>query len=242
MPPANHDHRNRSSALTSSVRKRVSASFSTVVPALYPSVMNNVRPSSKSSDACAVRPPRNATRAASATTPAPASTARWPENIVAISASRYASRASPMSTRSSREAAFNIRGDTSLSRLRAKAIWPNRASSCALRKSSSGPRSATAASPAAASNAPARRFASAPRSARRARRDGSTVRATDRSKNAPAAAYPPRDCARAAEASSSAATVSLGRTVACARCHARRSGSELRSVASAKAAWASLYP
>ena len=51
------------------------------------------------------------------------------------------------------------------------------------------------------------------------------------------AAAPPRACARPAERSSSAATASSGPLAACARCHARRSGSSCGSVASASARW-----
>ena len=55
------------------------------------------------------------------------------------------------------------------------------------------------------------------------------------SRNAAAAVSPPRACARLAERSSSAATSSSGPGAACARCHARRSGSSCGSVASARA-------
>ena len=72
-------------------------------------------------------------------------------------------------------------------------------------------------------------------SARPDRRDSSGVNAVARSRNAAAAAKPPRACARAAERSSSAATSSSGVAAACARCHAWRSGSISRSVASASA-------
>ena len=66
---------------------------------------------------------------------------------------------------------------------------------------------------------------------------GSPDRTTERCRNAAAAARPPRACARPADCSSSAATGSLGPAAAVARCHARRSGSTLRSVASARARW-----
>ena len=62
-------------------------------------------------------------------------------------------------------------------------------------------------------------------SSRCARRPGSGVSIAARSRNAAAAANPPRACARPAERSSSSATSSSGPGVACARCHARRSGS-----------------
>ena len=82
------------------------------------------------------------------------------------------------------------------------------------------------------SNAPAPRLAWAAASARSARRAGSPVSATARCRNAAAAARPPRACARPAERSSSRATSSSGPAAAAARCHARRSGSTSRSVAS----------
>ena len=53
--------------------------------------------------------------------------------------------------------------------------------------------------------------------------------------NHAAAARPPRASARSAERSSSSATSSSGPSAACARCHARRSGSTGGSVASANA-------
>ena len=89
----------------------------------------------------------------------------------------------------------------------------------------------------ASSRAPAWNFARAAARARPARREGSGVRATARSRKAAAAPKPPRACARAADCSSSSATSSSGTDVACARCHARRSGSLSRSVASARARW-----
>ena len=76
----------------------------------------------------------------------------------------------------------------------------------------------------------ARPPATAPR-----RRPGSAVRFADRSRNAAAAASPPRACARPAERSSAAATSSSGPEVAWARCHAQRSGSASGSVATASA-------
>ena len=78
------------------------------------------------------------------------------------------------------------------------------------------------------SNAPARSIASAAASARIPRRPGSAVNAVACSRNAAAAARPPRACARPAERSSSSATDSSGPSAAWARCHARRSGSQLR--------------
>ena len=57
-----------------------------------------------------------------------------------------------------------------------------------------------------------------------------------RSRNAAAAARPPRACARPAEASSSAATASSGPAAAWARCHARRSSSSPGEMDSASAA------
>ena len=75
----------------------------------------------------------------------------------------------------------------------------------------------------------------APRASRRVR----GVSVTAPSRKAAAAAKPPRACARAAERSSSLATSSSGAVAACARCHARRSGSICGSVASASARCAS---
>ena len=57
---------------------------------------------------------------------------------------------------------------------------------------------------------------------------GSGVSSAARCRNAAAAASPPRPCARSAERAISAATASSGVAVACARCHARRSGSSDR--------------
>ena len=62
-------------------------------------------------------------------------------------------------------------------------------------------------------------------SARWARCAGSKVSAAARSRNAAAAASPPRAWARPAERSSSSATSSSGPGAACARCQLRRSGS-----------------
>ncbi len=87
------------------------------------------------------------------------------------------------------------------------------------------------------SRSPASRFAPAAASRRCARCVGSGVSAAARSRKAATAANPPRACARPAERSSSAATSSSGMDAACARCHARRSGSISGSVASARARW-----
>ena len=78
-----------------------------------------------------------------------------------------------------------------------------------------------------------RRRASPARRRARARRvgHGSGVSSAARSRNAAAAARPPRRCARSAECAISAATASSGVAVACARCQARRSGSRTGSVA-----------
>ena len=73
----------------------------------------------------------------------------------------------------------------------------------------------------------------------RAASAGSGVSSAARSRNAAAAAMPPRRRARPAERSSSSATVSSRPAAACARCHARRSGSTCGSVASASARWTS---
>ena len=99
--------------------------------------------------------------------------------------------------------------------------------------------SANARSSSAPSKTPACKLAWAAASARRTRCLGSPDRTTERCRNAAAAASPPRACARLADRSSSAATGSLGPAAAVARCHARRSGSTLRSVASARARWTS---
>ena len=72
-----------------------------------------------------------------------------------------------------------------------------------------------------------------------ARRAGSGVSSVARSRNAAAAAMPPRLWARSADRSSSSATASSGPTAAWARCHARRSGSASGSVTSASARWIS---
>ena len=86
---------------------------------------------------------------------------------------------------------------------------------------------------------PACKLAWAAASPRRTRCLGSPDRTTERCRNAAAAARPPRACARLADCSSAAATSSLGPAAAVARCHARRSGSTLGSVASARARWTS---
>ena len=81
------------------------------------------------------------------------------------------------------------------------------------------------------------KLASAAASARPAWRTGSRVRAVARSRNAAAAARPPRPCARPAERSSSAATASSGPAAARARCQARRSAASSGSLTSASASW-----
>ena len=92
--------------------------------------------------------------------------------------------------------------------------------------------------PSAASKAPACVLSRAPPRARGApARAGSGVRAVARSRKAAAAASPPRACARSAERSSSRRPSSSSAGAACARCHARRSGSVPGSVASASAVW-----
>ena len=93
-------------------------------------------------------------------------------------------------------------------------------------RSSSGPTSAVASSDSAAAKSPGGELRPGGRQRpRRARCAGSGVRAAARSRNAAAAAMPPRPCARPAERISSAATSSSGAVAACARCQARRSGS-----------------
>lgn len=72
--------------------------------------------------------------------------------------------------------------------------------------------------------APACMSACAAARMRSACRAGSAVRATDHSRNAAAAAIPPRACARPAQRSSSVATSSSGPATAWAQCQTRRSG------------------
>ena len=115
------------------------------------------------------------------------------------------------------------------------AICPRRCFTFAARNASAGPASTAARSARAASRAPPSRLRQAAASSRSARRAGSGVRRAARSSRAAAASRPPRDCARAADSSSSAAISSSGNSVACARCHARRSGSTSASVTSASA-------
>ena len=137
-------------------------------------------------------------------------------------------------------AAVSSSPGASFPRSAANEIRARRRSTSARWTPSSGPASAFAASVSASSNAPASCFAWAAASARAARRAGSSVNTDERSRNAAAAANPPRACARAAERSSSAATSSSGIDVACARCQARRSGSIVRIGRSARARWTSL--
>ena len=92
-------------------------------------------------------------------------------------------------------------------------------------RSSSGPASADASSPMAASNWPDPNSSFAAASRRASRHSGSTLRATERSRNVATAATPPRPWTRVAERSSSSATSSSGTVVAWGRCQARRSGS-----------------
>lgn len=113
--------------------------------------------------------------------------------------------------------------------LSARAAWSS--SSCA----PSRPRTRFS----AASNAPASYITSAAASVRLARLSAAGVSIAARSRNAPAAARPPRAFARAAVRSSSAAMSSSGVDVDCARCHALRSRSRFGSVASASAPCAS---
>ena len=101
-----------------------------------------------------------------------------------------------------------------------------------------GPASAALTIASAASCAPARCLACAAARPRRARVCGSGVSRAARSRNAAAAAIPPRAWARPADRSSSAATSSSDPAAAWARCQARRSGSTAGSVASASTACA----
>ena len=127
---------------------------------------------------------------------------------------------------------MRVRRSRSLTRTRRV---PRTRSTRARWKSSRGPVAAVARRASAASNAPAWRLAWAAASARSPRSSGSSVSATERCRNAAAAASPPRAWARLADRSSSAATRSLGPGVARARCQTRRSGSVSGSVASASA-------
>ena len=136
----------------------------------------------------------------------------------------------------------------------ARAAWPPRAAAEARRAHAGGrTRSARPAAPAArAGDRPAAQ-ARRPQAVRGGRgvRDvelrlgrreraldtsaGSGVSSAARSRNAAAAARPPRRCARSAEFAISLATDSSGVAVACARCQARRSESRTGSVESASA-------
>ena len=130
-----------------------------------------------------------------------------------------------------------------------RAAWPPRAAAAA-RRARAGWRTRSARATAPAARAGARR--AAPSSAAREQRGrGRGVgdvelrlrrgeRALDAQRRDPASARPPAAgtrrprparrgrCARSAERASSAATASSGVAVACARCHARRSGSSVR--------------
>ena len=136
---------------------------------------------------------------------------------------------------SSRLAAFISSGGASLPRLVTNASWACTRSSRAFSRSLSGPTSAMASRSSAASKSPASTLADAAASARLARCALSSVSIVARSRNAAAAASPPRACARPAERSSSAATSSSGPGAAWARCQARRSASSSGSVTSASA-------
>ena len=159
---------------------------------------------------------------------------RRPAKIAAASASRYVSRASSASNGSRRCAASSRSGGASLPRLEGEGelrAQPLQASALQLvERAFFG----SASSFRAAAGAPASCLACAAVSSRWARRAGSGVSVADRSRNAAAAARPPRARARSAERSSSAATSSSGASVAWARCHARRSGSISGSVAAAR--------
>jgi hypothetical protein len=148
-----------------------------------------------------------------------------PTPRAALHASRYVLRERRTSSVSSFLAAWSSSSGASLPRFWANATPARSRSTRARPSSSSGPASAAASSPRATSNAPARRLAWAAASALSARRAGSPVSATARRRKAPAAAKPPRACARPAERASSKATSSSGPEAAAARCHARRSGS-----------------
>ena len=159
--------------------------------------------------------------------------------MAADSASRYVSHASVCDSGASRRAARSSSAGASLPCVETNAICARSKSTRAPSSSSSAPASVDESRPIASSSAPARNFVCAATSARCARRAESGVNIAARSRNAAAAAKPPRACARAAERSSSSATSSSGTDAACARCHARRSGSMSGSVAAASARCAS---
>ncbi len=121
---------------------------------------------------------------------------------------------------------------------RTKAIRPRSTSTAACWSSSSTAFSTVVSRAAAVSVAPASRCARTAASVRSTRSVVSSDNAAARSMNAAAAVTPPRDRAREAERSSSAATSSSGPVPACARCQARRSGSTTGSVTSASTRWA----
>ena len=161
---------------------------------------------------------------------------RRPAKIAAPSASRYVSRAAPVSSGSSRLAASSSNGGASLPRrerehdlgAQTSRVWRAEARPAGKPRRRLG---ALAQRPALQTRAsPVRRQALG-----RPRRAESGVSSAARSRNAAAAAMPPRACARPAERSSSSATDSSRPEVARARCQARRSGSDSGSVASASA-------
>ena len=141
---------------------------------------------------------------------------------------RDASRASAGSSCSSCLAAPLNNAGVSPPRVRPNAIRACSRSACARPSASSGNIAATASSASAASGAPASNLASAAASARLPRRVGSGVSSAARSRNAAAAANPPRAWARDADCSRLTATLSSAAEDACARCHASRSGSRSR--------------
>ena len=192
--------------------------------------MSRASPSSSRSHAPGRRIAPAAARTASATSRASPPRTRRSAESAAANASRYVSRASgaierlqslgrlEQERRARRRRASTANVDLRVQQLRARA-------------GRARPAVPPAPSPAAAAPPPAHRpgACSGPRRARVAHgAAGSGVNSAARSRKAAPAARPPRACARSAERSSSAATSSSSPAVACARCHARRSGSAYR--------------
>ncbi len=98
---------------------------------------------------------RGAARAASATSDIPTLPLSLAPNSAAENASTYVSRATAMSSGSSRRAAASRSAVASVPRLETNASWACSRSICARWNSSSGPASAMASRPRAMVNAPA---------------------------------------------------------------------------------------
>ena len=181
-----------------------------------------------------------AARAASASSTTPGPGPRRPAKIAAPNASRYVTRASAPSSCSRRRAASNSNGGASLhAGTRTRSAPAAGASWCG------------GAGRAAHSFGGRHQYRCVVRSARVELGLGGCQRAlsppdpdppsarSPRSRNTAAAGHATRACARAADHSSSAATSSSAPGAAFARCQARRSGSAVGSVASARARCAS---